>query len=355
MSIQPRPEIERVPPVTHGGFHFTHASDWLDFSSNVNPYGPSPCIWDAMRAAPIGRHPDPRATPLREALAKIENVDPGRLLVGNGSVELIYHLAVAYLRADDRVLVVAPTFGEYAAASAIMGAQVIYHRVQPENDFVLDMEALLAEARAGNPRLIFLCNPNNPTGKYLPRESIEKIVRACPNVLVVLDQAFIRFVADAWDSRALLDFDNLIILRSLTKDYALTGLRVGYALAAPAVIEAIEKVQPPWSVNTLAQVATIAALRDEKYLRDSLVAMARAKNDFVNELTQLGMSVVPSQTNFFLMQTRSAAELALQLREQKIVVRDCASFGLPIHVRIATRKPEENARLIDALGRIRQA
>lgn len=322
MPIRPRPDIERVAQVTHGGFHFAHPNDWLDFSSNVNPFGPSPRIWDAMRNAPIGQHPDPRATPLRDALAEIENIDPRCLIVGNGSIELIYHLAVAYLRADDRVLVVAPTFGEYVAACTIMGAQVVYHRVHPEDDFALDVEALLADVRACNPRLIFLCNPNNPTGKYLPRESVERILRACPDALVVLDQAFVRFVAEAWDSRELLDFDNLIILRSLTKDYALTGLRVGYAMAAPAVIDAIEKVQPPWSVNTLAQVATIAALHDEKHLRDSLVALACAKQDLVETLTQLGMSVVPSQTNFFLMQIRSAIELTQRLREQKIVVRD---------------------------------
>jgi len=349
MSIRPRPEIEKIAPVSHGGFHSEHRADWLDFSSNVNPYGPSPRIWEAMRDAPIGRHPDPRATPLRGALAQIENVSANRLLVGNGSIELIYHVAVAYLRAGDRVLVVAPTFGEYAAASAMMGASVVFYRTRPEDDFALDVDALLAEARACQPRLIFLCNPNNPTGKYLPRQAIEQIVRACPDALIVLDQAFIRFVAQTWDSRSLLDFDNLLILRSLTKDYALTGLRVGYAVASPAVIEAIEKVQPPWSVNTLAQVAALAALRDDKHLCDSLTALARAKNDLVNALTQLGMAVVPSATHFFLMQAPSASELARQLRERKIIVRDCASFELPAFVRIAARQPAENARLIGAL------
>ncbi len=352
MSIQPRPEIERVPPVTHGGFHSDHATDWLDFSSNVNPFGPSPCIWDAMRAAPIGQHPDPRATPLREVLAEIENVSARRLIVGNGSVQLIYHLAVAYLRAGDRVLVAAPTFGEYAAAAAIMGAQVVFYRARPEDDFEIDLDALLAEARACNPRLIFLCNPNNPTGKYLPREIIEKILQACPDTLLVLDEAFIRFVAGAWSSRELLGFDNLLVLRSLTKDYALTGLRVGYAIGSPAVIQTAEKVQPPWSVNTLAQVAAIAALRDEKHLRDSLAALARAKDKFDRDLDQLGWRVTPSATNFFLMQAPSASELARQLRERKIVVRDCTSFGLPTFVRIAARKPEENAQLVSALGKL---
>ncbi|MCL4394584.1 MAG: histidinol-phosphate aminotransferase family protein [Chloroflexi bacterium] len=352
MSIRPRPEVERVPPVIHGGFHSEHATDWLDFSSNVNPFGPSPRIWDAMRAVPIGQHPDPRAAPLREVLAEIENVSPCRLIVGNGSVELIYHLAVAYLRAGDRVLVVGPTFGEYAAACAIMGAQVMFYRTRPANDFEINLDALLSEARACKPRLIFLCNPNNPTGIYLPREVIETILRGRPDALLVLDQAFVHFVADAWNSRPLLAFDNLLILRSLTKDYALTALRVGYATGSSSVIEAIEKVQPPWSVNTLAQVATIAALRDEKHLRDSLAALAHAKDAFIRALTQLDLRVVPSATNFFLLQVPSASELARQLRERKLVVRDCTSFGLPTFARIAVRKPEENVRLVSVLGEL---
>jgi histidinol-phosphate aminotransferase len=349
MPIRPRPEIERVPPVTHGGFHSEHATDWLDFSSNVNPFGPSPRIWDAMRAVPIGQHPDPHATPLREVLAEIENVSVNRLIVGNGSVELIYHLAVAYLRAGDRVLVVEPTFGEYAAAAGVMGARVIPWRTRAEENFALDVNALLAEARACHPRLIFLCNPNNPTGKYLAREVIEKILRACPETLLVLDEAFIRFIADPWSSRDLGAFDNLLVLRSLTKDYALTALRVGYATGSPSVIEAVEKVQPPWSVNTLAQAAAIAALRDEKYLRDSLAALARAKDTFIRDLTRLDWRVMPSGTNFFLAQVPSASEFTRRLRERKIVARDGTSFGLPTFVRIATQRPEENARFVSAL------
>jgi len=332
----------------HGGFHSTHADDWIDFSSNVNPYGPSPRVWDALRDVPIGRHPDPRATPLRHTLAERHGVDARQLIVGNGSIELIYHLAVAYLRENDRVLIVAPTFGEYAASAAMMGARIVEYRARPENDFAIDVDALVAQARAARPRLLFICNPNNPTGTYLTRGDIEKIVRACDSTLVVLDEAFVRFVADASDARAL-RCDNLLILRSLTKDYALTGLRVGYALASAAIIESLEKVQPPWSVNAFAQAATLAALDDEQHLRDSLAALARAKIALVSDLTRLGLRVVPSTTHFFLVQVEAAAELARQLRARKIVVRDGTSWGLPNFVRIATRTPEENAQLAQAL------
>jgi L-threonine-O-3-phosphate decarboxylase len=349
MPIHQRPEIERVPPVVHGGFHSEHQTDWLDFSSNVNPFGPSPRIWEAMAHAPVGRHPDPRATRLRLALAAREDVDPERLLVGNGSVELIYNLAAAYLAPGDRVLVVAPTFGEYAAASAIMGAHVVEWRTRPEDDFALNLEGLLEQVRTSNPRALFLCNPNNPTGQYVPRQEIQTLLDACPDTLVVLDQAFIRFVDEPWDVRPLLDAPNLLLLRSLTKDYALTGLRVGYALAAASVIAAIEKVQPPWSVNIMAEVATLAALDDEEHLTHSLAALARAKSALVQELARLRMRVVPSAANYLLVEVPSAVDFARRLREHKIVVRDGTSFGLPQFVRIAVRKPEENARLIAAI------
>ena len=247
------------------------------------------------------------------------------------------------------MLIVAPTFGEYAASAAIMGAEIVEYRACPENDFAVDVDALLNQARRCNPRFIFLCNPNNPTGKYLAHADVERILRACPNALLILDEAFVRFVADAWDARDLLRNDNLLILRSLTKDYALTGLRVGYAMASPSIIESLEKVQPPWSVNAFAQAATVAALHDEDHLRDSLAMLACAKNDLGSDLTRLGLRVVPSATHFFLVQVPSASEFARQLRERKIIVRDGTSWSLPKFVRIATRTPKENARLVSAI------
>ncbi len=353
MPIQPRPELARVPKVPHGGFDSARLGQaLLDFSANVNPFGPSSRIWEAIREVPIGQHPDPRATPLRQRLAEIEGVNPRALLVGNGSIDLIYHLAVAYLLAGDRVLVVEPTFGEYAAAAAIMGAEIVVWRARPESRFEIDLDALLRTARQTHPRLIFLCNPNNPTGIYLRRDAVEAMRHACPDALLILDEAFVRFVPDAWSSCDLIDSDRLIVLRSLTKDYALTGLRVGYAMASPSIIEAIETVQPPWSVNALAQAAALAALRDEDHLRASLLALARAKADLVDNLTQLGLLPLPSSVHFFLLPVRSAAEFAQRLLERNILVRDCTSFGLPTLVRIAARQPEDNARLVETMVEI---
>ncbi|MFL5806868.1 MAG: pyridoxal phosphate-dependent aminotransferase [Roseiflexaceae bacterium] len=351
--ILPRPELERVPLVVHGGFDSTRApADLLDFSANVNPFGPSPRIWDAIRSVDVARHPDPRAAPLRSFLAEIERLDVRQVLAGNGSTELIYHLANAYLRAGDHVLIVEPTFGEYAAAAALAGAQVVAWRARPDEQFRLDIDELLALAQQLDPRMIFLCNPNNPTGIFLDRVQVARLLSGCPGALLVLDESFINFVADAWSARDLLGSGNLVVLRSLTKDYALTGLRVGYALASPDVIAALLKVQPPWSVNALAQAAALAALQDQAHLRDSLAALACAKNCLVQQLAQLGPAPLPSHVHFFLLPVRAAAGCARRLLERRILVRDCSSFGLPTFVRIAARLPEENEQLVAALAEI---
>jgi histidinol-phosphate aminotransferase len=354
--ILPRPELDRIQAAVHGGFDSTRVhGDLLDFSANVNPFGPSPLIWDAMRTVDVARHPDPRAASLRAALAEMEGVELDQLLVGNGSIELIYHLTTAYLRPGDPVLIVEPTFGEYAIAAAIMGAQIVPWRLDPDEGFELDLDRLLRLVRRVNPRLIFLCNPNNPTGAFVGREQVERLLGECPGALLVLDESFIRFVAQAWCSRDLLGLGNLAILRSLTKDYALTGLRVGYALADRAIIAALAKVQPPWSVNALAQAAAHAALRDEAHLRASLVGLASAKADLVRDLLQLGLAPRPSRTHFFLLPVGSAAEWSRRLLVHNILVRDCSSFGLPTFVRVATRQVADNARLVAALAELRDS
>jgi histidinol-phosphate aminotransferase len=339
-----------VPPVPHGG----HRSDLppgalLDFSANINPFGPSPRIWPAMQAVDIARHPDPRATPLRRALAAHNGVDPAALLVGNGAADLIYQLATAYVRPGDRVLVVAPTFGEYAAAAAMMGAEVVEHRLSPASGFALDAAALLHTVQRTQPRLLFLCSPNNPTGTYIDQRTVDYLLRAAPHTLLVLDEAYVNFVAAPWRAPPLLEHPNLLLLRSLTKDYALTGLRVGYTIAAPEIIAAIEKVQPPWAVNALAQAAALAALEDAAHLRDTLTWLAQASATLRADLGAAGFAPLSSAAHYCLLPVHAAAAWQAALLARDILVRDCTSFGLPQHIRIAARQPAENARLVAAL------
>ena len=352
MPIRPRREVDQLAAVTHGGFHGGN-KHVIDFSANVNPYGPSPRVWDALREVPIGRHPDPRATRLRQFLSERAGLAMNQVLIGNGSVDLIYHIAVAFLRPGDRVLIVEPTFGEYAAACRIMGADIVSVPTQPLEQFRIDPTALAAWLQRVQPRLFFLCHPNNPTSIYLERDAVEILLSACRDTLMVLDEAFVRFLEDPWSALDLLQTGHLLILRSLTKDYALTGLRVGYAMAMPPIIQAIEKVQPPWSVNALAQAGAIAALEDEEYLCRTLAELQQAKRGLVAQLVERELAPLPSSVHYFLLPVRSAAETYARLLERDILVRDCTSLGMPTFVRIATQKQEDNAMLLRTLDEIR--
>lgn len=351
--LAPRPEIAAVPDVPHGGLAAHLPADALDFSSNVNPYGPSPRVWAAMRQVAIEHHPDPRAAPLRRLLAQREGLPPEALLVGNGSVDLLYQLAVAHLRPGDVVLAAEPTFGEYAAAAALMGARVERLPAAPEAGFAHDPEALADAVRRLGPRVLFVCNPNNPTGAALPAAALARLADSCPDTLLVLDEAFAGFLPEPWPGRALLGRPNLAILRSLTKDYALTGLRAGYLLGPPDLIGAVAKAQPPWSVNAMAQAAAAAALADEQYLRGTLAALAVARADLAADLARIGLAPLPTQVHFFLLEVGRAALWRQRLLDRGILVRDCTSFGLPGHIRISARRPEENARLLETIDDLR--
>lgn len=353
--LAPRPEIAAVPEVPHGGMAAHLPEGALDFSSNVNPYGPSPRVWEAVRQVALDRHPDPRAWPLRRLLAEREGLPPEAVLAGNGSVDLLYQLAVAHLRPGDPVLVAEPTFGEYAAAAALMGARVERLRAAPAGGFAHDPDALAEAARRLRPRVLFLCNPNNPTGACLPTAALARLLDACPDTLVLLDEAFAGFLPAPWPGRPLLGRPNLAILRSLTKDYALTGLRAGYLLGPPDLVAAVAKAQPPWSVNALAQAAAAAALQDQQHLRGSLAALAAARAGLAQELARRGLAPLPSPLHFFLVEVGRADQWRQGLLERGALVRDCASFGLPAHIRISARRPEENLRLLRAIDGLRPA
>lgn len=357
MPPQPRPEIESLRVSPHGGFH---ADEWrahdevIDFSSNVNPFGVSPRVREALQSTVIERHPDPNATELRDALATRLHLPYDQVIVGNGSLDLIRALAIAYIRPGDAALVVGPTFGEYRVAAELMGAHVERCVALAQNDFRLDVQAVAAYVAKRRPRLAFLCNPNNPTGAYLTREQIVQLLNASRETLWGLDEAFIAFVENAWASTDLLaSFENLVVLRSMTKDYAIPGLRLGYAIAHGGIIAALNKVRAPWSVNSFAQAAGLAVLNDDDFLRDTLTKIRAASTELRDAITQLGWRVMPSATHFFLVDVDDARACRAALAARGIIVRDCTSFGLPAYIRIATRTPAENARLIRALGDIR--
>ncbi|HZU05762.1 MAG TPA: histidinol-phosphate transaminase [Chloroflexota bacterium] len=345
--MHPRPEVWQLAPAPHGGHPPAAERPVLDFSTNTNPLGPSPRVLAAVRAATVDRYPEPASATLRDALAARLGLAPERIVVGNGSVELLWLLALAYLERGDRVVVCGPTFAEYARAARLMGAQVTVVSAAAEAGFRPDLDALRRTVTALAPRVTFLCNPNNPTGVYLDRSAVEAVLAATPGLLVV-DEAYVGFVEQPWDIGPLLADERLVVLRSLTKDHALPGLRLGYALAAPPVAAALHRVQPPWSVNALAQAAGLAALEDDAHVARGRALAARARVLLATGLEALRLPALPSATNFLLVEVGDAAATTAAWLSAGVYVRDCTSFGLPRHVRIAARPLAECRVLLRA-------
>jgi histidinol-phosphate aminotransferase len=339
-----RRHVLSLTPVAHGSVaaaelaqYSLRPADVLDFSVNTNPLGPAPIVADAIQRADWTRYPGDDEPPLRHALAEHVGVAPEQVVLGNGSAELMWLIALALLEAGDKVAIVGPTFGEYARAAAIVGADV--HEVR-------------GEAEVGAARLVFVCNPNNPNGSYLPQPEFEQFFADRSETVVVLDEAYASFVENRWQSEPLLpDHSNLIVLRSLTKDHALPGLRLGYALGSSELVSVLEAVRPPWSVNAGALKAGLATLDPAalKHVAQARALVAESRNLLVNGLSVLGFKVHASAANFVLVDVGDGAAFRRGLLPAGIVVRDCASFGLPSCVRIACRLPDECLRLLDVV------
>ena len=334
-------------------------ADVLDFSASISPLGPPKGLWDALRRVDLTAYPDPECLELREALARHHGTDVDRILVGNGSTELIHLLARAFLGdalggCSRAVLVLSPTYGEYSGACSLAGSQVLAVEARRELSFIWDWGATDSTIVERRPALVFVCNPNNPTGVYLERDdvvSLAKIVQKAGSLLV-LDEAYVNFVDEPWDALTLLEgttSESVVLLRSMTKDYALTGLRLGYSLASPETTAKLARLQPDWSVNGLAQVAGLVALKDEGYLPAARRAVNDAKSYLTEELTGLGFQVLPSAANFLLVDVGNAAEWRDKLMRRGMFVRDCASFGLGDCIRIGIRALADCERLVAAV------
>ncbi|HUG71012.1 MAG TPA: histidinol-phosphate transaminase [Pirellulaceae bacterium] len=360
MMIFPRPEVLAVSEAEHGGVNHAEFIERgidpdavLDFSASTNPFGPSPQAIEALTKVPIDRYPDREATELRQALATQLDVSLDRVIAGNGSSELLYLIALAYLRPDDVVVIVGPTYSEYARAASLMGARLVRCDATAETHFEVPSKLVARSLRSLQPRAIFLCHPNNPTGQSVPASILRRWIDEFPRTLFIIDEAYIEF-SPAVESLADHPRDNLIVLRSLTKAYGLAGLRLGYAVAHPEVIRVLCRVRPPWSVNAVAQAAGIAALNDTAHLRQSVAALQVEKERLVKALHLLGLSTCPSWPHFFLVRLSNAADARQTLIESRILVRECTSFGLRHFLRISPRCSRENAVLCEALRRVHE-
>lgn len=324
----------------------------LDFSVSVNPLGPSPAALQAIRAADVSSYPDRHCLRLRDGLSGRTGLDREHILPGNGSTELIHLVARALLGPKDRCLIFGPTFGEYEAAARLAGADVHPFRAEEKDAFVWSIEEAGQAIAARRPRVVFLCNPNNPTGVYLDRADVERLISAVgKNGLLILDEAYAPLADRPWDALPLLAYGNVLLLRSMTKDHAMPGVRLGYLVGPPAVLDRIRRFQPPWSVSAIAEACGLAALEAEAedHVARGKQVIQQAKAYLVQELNRIGLAAHPSAANFMLVKVGNGARIRRGLLGRRICVRDCASFGFPEYIRVGVRPIDDCRHLIAAL------
>jgi threonine-phosphate decarboxylase len=339
----------------HGGkYSVNYRLVRVDCSSSVNPHGTPPRALHAItkHAKELSSaYPDPDCTELSKSLGRYLGIDPSWIVVGNGAVEIIYWFAQAF--AGRRVVVPAPTFCEYELASQRAGSKVDF---VPIREFKLDSDLVLRRARGAD--ALYLCNPNNPTGLLATAEIERILANAERRTMVLLDECFIELVAAAAKNSfvaKLSEFQNLVILRSLTKSFGLAGLRVGYACCSPAVVEKLKRHRIPWNVNGLAQVAGVAALSDSNHLVRVRTTIAKESRFLRQRFSRMKSFIpLPSDANYFLLnlgQRDSTRFRDSLLKKTGVLVRDCSTFtGMDSHhVRVAVKNHRENLVLLESL------
>jgi L-threonine-O-3-phosphate decarboxylase len=361
--------IKNLKPCAHGGEILDAAGksgfkreEILDFSSSVNPLGPSK---KALKAAKnsfkeIPAYPDSNSNELRQAIADhFDGLSKNNVIVGNGSTELMYLFAETFMKKGDTAVIPAPTFGEYESAVRKTGETPKF--VKLDKNFNVEADVFAREMAGA--KIVFLCNPNNPTSILIPTETLKGIIEEAlaQDSLVFLDEDFLEFVENE-QALSMINkikaYPNLFILRSFTKIFGLTGLRVGYGIASEEIINVLLCAKIPWNVNCLAQAAAVVALKDEEHLRVTRELIKNEKAFLSTELEKIkSFKVFPPDANFFFIDIRksglTATELKNKLLRQGILIRDCTSFREldPYYIRVAVKTREENGRLIEALKR----
>jgi threonine-phosphate decarboxylase len=362
MRVTVREDLKHVTPCEHGG-KIIEASEAmpgvLDYSANFNPYlhpRVKSAIKEGVKAA--YHYPDHTYKRFREAVGRYLEVPSNAIVPGNGSVELIRLCAWAFLEKGDKVIIPAPTFGEYELACRLSGAKPLIVPLWNEQAFKRDLFSALAEEDI---RMVFLCNPNNPTGKGLSRETVTDIASKCreTQTFLVVDEVFIE-LSDPRHSIASDNLDDVFVLRSLTKSFSIPGIRASYGVTNPGIASALNGIRLPWNLNSIAEAVTVALLKDcASYLDASRTRIATQRRWLMRELAKIsGLEPLESDANFIMANVAgtslSSSEFALGMSRHGFLVRDCQSFRLTGHdyIRIAVRKKAENERLLDAIKRV---
>ncbi len=340
-----------LPPV-HGGLDHEEVGlmglnphEVVDFSNNLNPFFPSS---ELLKGACAGAetYPDARYFELRRTIAAAHRTRPECVFTGNGVSEIV-HLLCRCLPSSASVLIPVPTFSEYERSAAICGLQTILRK--PGGDGLrFDTDAIAEEIKNLNPDLVFLCNPNNPTGLYLSRSEVETVVRAARGAVLVIDESYADFVREPWDSTFLTARPNVVILRSVAKFYGLAGVRMGYAVSSPEIVSALNGARPPWNVNSVACSAARAVFSLRSSVREeSKSRLFAARDRLVDDIGKIGKKCLPTDTGFFLVRVGDASSVRTRLLKKGVAVRDCSSFGLPSYIRLGARPRSDCEKLVE--------
>ena len=327
----------------------------VKLASNENPFGVPESSKKAMAqaVADLGRYPDANGFDLKAALAKRYDVPADWITLGNGSNDILEIAAHAFVQKGQAVVYSQYSFAVYALATQGVGARAI---VVPAAEYGHDLDAMAAAIDADT-KLVFIANPNNPTGTFIPAAQIEAFLDKVPEtVIVVLDEAYNEFLAPEHQFESaqwVRKYPNLVVSRTFSKAYGLAGLRVGFAIAQPAVTDLMNRIRQPFNVNSLAQAAAIAALNDTEFLAEGARNNAAGYQQFVEAFDELGLEYVPSFGNFVLVRVgdddQAGARVNLALLKQGVIVRPVGNYGLPQWLRISIGLPKENAVFIAAL------
>jgi histidinol-phosphate aminotransferase len=361
MTIQAPQHIQKIAPY-QGGKPITelaremnlNVEDIVKLASNENPLGISPKADYAIQEAilDIARYPDGNSFALREAVSNKFSVAPEQIVFGNGSNDILELVARAYLSSDSEVIYSQHAFAVYPLVTQAMGAKGV---VVPAKDFGHDLAAMLA-AVTDKTSLIFIANPNNPTGTLLAKDALYAFLKQVPpHVLVVLDEAYDEYLPTEYKSQAigwLKEFENLVISRTFSKAYGLAGLRIGFGLCHAKIADMMNRVRQPFNVNSIAQAAAVASLADDDFVARSYAlnqaGMAQLKHGF----EQLGLTYIPSFANFISVKVGDAAAINQKLLQQGVIVRPVANYEMPEYLRVSIGLFSENAKFLEVLTRI---
>ncbi len=333
-------------------------ADIIKLASNENPSGPSQLVLAAINQAcsELCRYPDGNGFALKNELAAVHQVDTDTLTLGNGSNDILELLARAYAGPGTDIVFSEYAFAVYPIVTQACGAQAV---VVPAKDWGHDLSAM-AQAVTKNTRLVFLANPNNPTGTYFDQHSFESFMASVPeHIIVVLDEAYFEYAhylaVESYPNGLsfLSNYPNLVVTRTFSKAYGLAALRIGYSISNPRIADALNRVRQPFNVNALAMAAAVAALRDQTYLEKAVQLNGQGLKQLQLGFAELGLDYIPSVGNFISVAFKQDCQAVYNdLLHQGIIVRPVANYAMPDHLRVTVGLAEENDRLLSALKKI---